>query len=760
MDSISGTQLVAILKATQCVPQKTIDKINRRIQSLENSDGDILQTLTSNRILSPEVCDQVQTFLSFLEKKFPQGQMPSESHTHIEFDTLSLARKKDIIFARQAIADSLCSVEDANKCFVEQYETTQEKKREVRIGQIMIKNRLVSGDRYVKINREVEEKIKSADLNKFIMGDSSLRLVIKNSLITLNKASIPEYFGPFRIIEEVARGGMGVIYKAWDAGLRRCVAIKVLKAWEHPPIEEIQRFHREARLAASLNHSNIVKIHGAGEVDGVHYFTMDFVEGKTLHQLLQESTSLSEQRALVIVREIALALEYAHSKDVVHRDVKPGNIMLDKSDRVLLADFGLAKGTNSESVHLTKSGDTIGTPAYMSPEQAQGETEVDGRSDIYSLGAVLYEMTTGKRPFEGSSVGAIISDVISKELLPPSKINPNQHPDVEKICLKAMAKNPSQRYSTAQELADDIERFLSGDKILAKKTGTLQRFWKKFASNSHLIIIVFILLSLLLFTGGRIFLDHQKADRNYTKGLQHLHSRNDNKALEYLNLARENSLIEKKIAELLRKKSFDHIKKGITSQTSYSEQKKRLETRKKQYLRDLDQAVNSQERESALSLLNDLENLKVKNFANLITAIKHFKKALFWFPSNEVAQKFLAKIYENLFLESKIHPWKKIRLFSLPLKIKSYLSKKMVSGKLLEHFTKNHQKLSPTNTIEELEPDTWWLIRDGENRYQFCIVRANNELQVYREESNFYEMMLWNYYLRKYYTFNREKKRN
>jgi serine/threonine protein kinase len=283
--------------------------------------------------------------------------------------------------------------------------------------------------------------------------------------------------GKFDLLEAVGAGSFGQVFRAWDTELQRPVAIKVLRAGRLARPEDVDRFLREARSAAQLTHPGIVSVFGTGEEeDGTVYLVEEFVQGTTLADRLRDS-SYDARAAAELIAAVGEALGYAHSRGVVHRDVKPANILLDAEGRTHVMDFGLAKRDADDST-MTAEGEVLGTPAYMSPEQARGESHrVDARSDVYSLGVVLYELLTGERPFRGNR-RMLLLQVLQDEPRPPRQLNDHIPRDLETICLKAMAKMPGRRYASAQEMSDDLARFSNGEPIRARPIGPAERLWR------------------------------------------------------------------------------------------------------------------------------------------------------------------------------------------------------------------------------------------------------------------------------------------
>jgi serine/threonine protein kinase len=265
--------------------------------------------------------------------------------------------------------------------------------------------------------------------------------------------------GKYRVVERLGRGGMAEVYKALQTSLERYVAIKVM----HPFLADAQgfaaRFEREAKSVAALHHPNIVQVYDFDVEAETPYMVMEFIEGATLKTRLESLSHRGQplplKAALKIVREIGHALAYAHKRNVVHRDVKPANVMVDTGGRVILTDFGIAKILTGPS--YTASGATIGTPAYMAPEQGLGQSG-DHRSDLYSLGVMLYQLTTGELPFDADTPMAVMLKHINEDLPPPHSVNPNLPESVERVILKSMAKKPADRYQTVDEMLADLEK--------------------------------------------------------------------------------------------------------------------------------------------------------------------------------------------------------------------------------------------------------------------------------------------------------------
>jgi WD40 repeat protein len=324
-----------------------------------------------------------------------------------------------------------------------------------------------------------------ADLDRMDRVASPLRIaggLVASSAVEANghtKLPTVRYFGDYELLEEIARGGMGIVYKARQVSLGRLVALKMILAGSFASSRDVQRFRTEAEAAANLDHSHIVPIHEVGEYEGQQYYSMKFVEGTSLakHPLGDPRT---EVEGLV---SVIRAVHHAHQRGVIHRDLKPSNILVDVEGRRLVTDFGLAKLLTTGDRSITETGQVLGTPKYMAPEQAASSKDLTVAADVYSLGVILYERLTDRTPFIGDDALILLHQVRESEPPRPSSIRPGLDRDLETVVLACLEKDPTRRYQSALALADDLDRWLTGKPITARPSGPFARGWKWIRRN-------------------------------------------------------------------------------------------------------------------------------------------------------------------------------------------------------------------------------------------------------------------------------------
>jgi hypothetical protein len=277
---------------------------------------------------------------------------------------------------------------------------------------------------------------------------------------TADASPLPESFGRYRILRKLGQGAMGAVYLAHDAHLDRPVALKVPQFTPDDDPELRQRFLSEARAAATIEHPNICPVYDVGEINGIPYLTMAYLEGQSLAQLLEGPMPLPPRQVAALVRKLALALQEAHDCGIIHRDLKPSNVMMNRRGEPIILDFGLARRVRPGDVRLTRTGQPVGTPAYMSPEQVAGAVEVMGPGcDIFSLGVILYQLLTGRLPFEGS-IAEVLGQIVSRRPEPPTRHRPDLDPGLERVCLKALSKEVADRYACMRDFAAALADFL------------------------------------------------------------------------------------------------------------------------------------------------------------------------------------------------------------------------------------------------------------------------------------------------------------
>ncbi|MCO5170807.1 MAG: protein kinase [Planctomycetes bacterium] len=312
--------------------------------------------------------------------------------------------------------------------------------------------------------------------------------------------------GRYRVVRELGKGGMGAVYEAHDPVLRRRVAIKVLLGDDAPP-EAVERFRIEARAVARLTHPHIVGLHDVDEADGRPFLVMELVEGESLAAKLRRDGPLAPEEAARLAQRLADALAYAHARAILHRDVKPANVLLDRAGEPRLGDFGLAKELEKAGSGPTEVGAVMGTPAYMAPEVVKGELErVDRRADVYALGATLFELLTGRPPFTGASIPVVLAAVLRRDPPRPSSLRPGLDRDLETITLRCLEKEPERRYASAGELALDLGRWLAHEPIAARPPGLVERLgkWRRRNRAVARTLAATSLVALALMTAGAV----------------------------------------------------------------------------------------------------------------------------------------------------------------------------------------------------------------------------------------------------------------
>ncbi|MBI1176217.1 protein kinase [bacterium] len=341
----------------------------------------------------------------------------------------------------------------------------------------------------------------------------SLGLSLDPASVAAQVEQFPRKFAEFELLEEIARGGMGVVYRARQISLNRIVALKTILSGPFASPVAIDRFRTEARIIASLQHPNIVAIHEVGEAENQPYFTMDFIDGGNLAELVREGP-LPPERAARYVALIARAVQHAHEMGVLHRDLKPSNVLLDPFDQPRVTDFGLARQLSVNS-QITVTGQLLGSPAYMAPEQIAGRhNDIGPGTDIYSIGAVLYHLLTGRPPFATGTMAQTFQQVLTNEPLEPRALNPAIPIDLQTICAKCLEKDPGKRYADAASMAEDLNRFLRGEPIAARPIGRAEKVRRWCGRNRALALAMIAILHASGFSIAGIVWQWQRAEKS------------------------------------------------------------------------------------------------------------------------------------------------------------------------------------------------------------------------------------------------------
>ena len=331
---------------------------------------------------------------------------------------------------------------------------------------------------------KVVETVKPTPGNQVPKGEAAAASMARRSVVASPPKSaplpksptdLPESFGRYLVKQKLGDGAMGAVYLAEDSLLQRKVALKTPTFGNDEGGELLKRFYREARAVSKLKHNNLCGVYDVGEIDGRHYISMEFVSGKKLQEFIKPDKPMTEKQAMAVVRKIALAMQEAHTHGVIHRDLKPDNVMVNEQGEPVVMDFGLVHKTDQQnSTKLTQQGTLIGSPAYMSKEQVEGDSDkLTGATDQYSLGVILYQLLTSKLPFEGG-IHAVLGAILTKEPPPPSQYRPDLNPHLEVVCLKMMAKEAQDRYPSMKAAADALAEVVRGTSSASSESVSLR----------------------------------------------------------------------------------------------------------------------------------------------------------------------------------------------------------------------------------------------------------------------------------------------
>ncbi|BBM87033.1 WD40 repeat domain-containing serine/threonine protein kinase [Candidatus Uabimicrobium amorphum] len=414
-------------------------------------------------------------------------------------EKLDNLKSHDASYSLQCVNMRLITIEQAQKAIEKLLEQKILNTQELDILKKIYKDLNLSD-----ISSKVDETTQGRHTRKIVKSSSIQETATEQEIIAPPKqfklnttGKIPtRQIGPYRVLEEIGTGGMGKVYKAYHPQEDKTVAIKVMLRNSEISPQERNRFYAEAQLTAKLQHDNIVKVYDVKMEDDMDYIVMDFVDGVPL-SLILKNTKLSLRRSLEIIKEVALAMDYAHNKGVIHRDLKPSNLMVNnRTGRPIIMDFGLAKNTEL-STEVTKSGAILGTPRYMAPEQASGKNKKVGPStDVYALGAILYLMIAGVPAVRGDNPAKIIYNVLHEDIISPKKYNNRLPAKVETICMTALQKSPQDRYSSAGAFAEDIDRYLQGEMLSSPGVTIWQQSSKTFKKHRPFILLMMLLIPL------------------------------------------------------------------------------------------------------------------------------------------------------------------------------------------------------------------------------------------------------------------------
>jgi serine/threonine-protein kinase len=443
----------------------------------------------------------------------------------------------------------------------------------------------------------------------------------------------PQSVAGYDILDTLGRGAMGVVYKARQRGLNRLVALKMILSGEHAEARELARFQAEAEAVARLHHPNIVQIYEVGEEQGRPFFSLEFVDGTGLDRKAG-GTPMVPHEAAALVLKLAEAMEYAHKSGIIHRDLKPANVLLAADGTPKIGDFGLAKKLD-EDAGQTRTGTVLGTPSYMAPEQAEGRLgEVGPLSDLYSLGAILYELLTGRPPFKGSTVLDTLHQLRTMEPVPPVQFQPGVPRDLETIALKCLQKDPARRYAGCAALADDLRRFLAGEPILARPVGRAERAWRWCKRNPRVAALSGAVVGLVLLgvAGLAAFAAVVKHEKDQTELARVEADKNAKEAREQEGIAKEKKEEADRNASLAREKKEEADRSAAAAKESEKRAKataqltvaqmidlggklhRRLSAQDTPEVRRLREEVLTTLRESLVTMSKGVEDLGITSF--------------------------------------------------------------------------------------------------------------------------------------------------
>ncbi|WP_372367090.1 protein kinase [Candidatus Uabimicrobium sp. HlEnr_7] len=424
---------------------------------------------------------------------------------------------KDILFAKKVLELHLIDKQHLKNCYVIQQQSAEQGKT-ISLSQIAVHLGFMTQQHVDMVEKLLLEQINPSTLDKTQTGFQGNSIpngsaLFTNSMIGIHERSIMntnDKFNRYIIEEKLGEGGMGAVYRVRDDQLRRSIALKVIIGSGALNQKQIQRFMNEARATASLKHPNIVEVYEIG-TEPQNYFTMELIKGRSLSSLMR-SKNLSPHKTAIIMIKCSEALHYAHKKGIIHRDIKPSNIMMENNQEPKIMDFGLAKDVGNDE-ELSNTGDVLGTLTYMSPEQANGK-DVDPRSDVYALGASLYEVLSKRPPFQGESSMNLLCQIFAQEPVELRLLNPDIPRDLEAICLKCLHKKPEKRYQTAKELTKDLNNFIHNRPVNAQPITTWIRFQKNVRRNkTFFIFLALFFVALTIGVSSYIFVTKQARER-------------------------------------------------------------------------------------------------------------------------------------------------------------------------------------------------------------------------------------------------------